>query len=470
MVSKRAWETYPHTYRAREVKILAGWIRAGESGSVVGLAGSGKSNLFGFLCRRPQVMTRQYLQDGSLKLALVLIDLNNLPGDDLSTFYRVILRSFYEARGQLAAIEESLPGTVKDLYCTVKDQTDPFLPQSALREILLSFEREAARLVMVLDPFDQFCRTVTTRVLDNLRGLRDSFKATLSYIVGLRHELAYIRDPVELGELYEILDTHVCWLGPMQREDAHWVIDQVEEGMGRSFDDEQAGRLIELAGGYPALLRAASLWLAKVSPIPDMAIWERELLAEPSLQNRLRDVWQGLTGEEQAALSVLHTALSVASPRERHKSIEQIEEKHHNALARLKAKRFCAETDAGWRLFSPLFAKFVASVKGISAGKIWRDPKTDQFFRGGREVADLSEQDRRLLRHFLDHPLAVHSIDTLIDAAWAEYDSSGVSDMAVQQAIRHLRTQIELNPARPCYLITQHGAGYRFFPEGAPQR
>jgi hypothetical protein len=468
MVSKRAWETYPHTYRAREMEILAGWIRAGESGSVVGLAGAGKSNLLGFLCHRPQVMAGQYLRD-SFKLALVLVDLNNLPGNDLSTFYRVVLRSLYEARVQLAAIGESLPDRVQSLYRKVEDKADPFVAQSALREVLLSFREKGARLVLVLDPFDRFCRAVTTQVLDTLRGLRDSFKTTLSYIVGLRRELAYVRDPVELGEVYEILDTHMCWLGAMQIDDARWVVSQVEEGMGRSFDDEQVKWLIDLTGGYPALLRAASLWLAQASPMPDVSIWEEQLLAEPSVQNRLGDVWRGLTGEEQVALSVLQPVLSITVEQERQKSIKQVKEKYQDVLARLQAKYLCAETEAGWKISSPLFAKFVAAVKGIGAGRIRHDQETDRFFRGEGELVDLTEQDRRLLRHLLDQPVVVHSIDNLIDAVWDEYDSSGVSTAAVQQAIRHLRTRIELNPAQPCYLVTEHKVGYRFFPEGAPR-
>jgi hypothetical protein len=32
MTSKRAWETYPPTYRAREMDILARWIQAGGHG------------------------------------------------------------------------------------------------------------------------------------------------------------------------------------------------------------------------------------------------------------------------------------------------------------------------------------------------------------------------------------------------------------------------------------------------------
>jgi hypothetical protein len=287
--------------------ILADWIQAGESGSIVGLAGAGKSNLLGFLTHRPEVMAR-YLENSGLKLALVQVDLNNLPNHDLATFYRVILRSLYEGRAQLAALDESLATHIETFYRKVEDKLDPFLVQSALREALLLVQEKKARLVLVLDPFDQFCQVAPTQVLDNLRGLRDSFKTTLCYLVGLRHEVAYIRSPAELGELYELIDTHVCWLGPMERQDARWVISQVEEATGQSFSEAQIERLIELTGGYPALLRAASLWLAKSTPIPDMAAWEELLLAETSIQNRLRDLRLGLTGEEEAALVVLQTA------------------------------------------------------------------------------------------------------------------------------------------------------------------
>ena len=112
MASKRDWKAYPATYRAREIKQLAGWIQAGESGSIIGLPGAGKSNLLGFLSHRPDVL-EQYLPNTQSKLVLVWVDLNNMPDSDLATFFRVVLRSFYEARTRLAAIEESLGTRLK---------------------------------------------------------------------------------------------------------------------------------------------------------------------------------------------------------------------------------------------------------------------------------------------------------------------------------------------------------------------
>ena len=468
MASKRSWAAYPATYRAREMKIVADWIQAGESGSIIGLAGAGKSNLLGFLCHRPEVM-RQYLPADFGHLALVQVDLNNLVSYDIATFFRVALRSLYEARAQLAAIEETLAAFAETHYRKVEDKTDPFLSQSALREILLQAHEKEVRVVLVLDPFDQFCRITTTQVLDNLRGLRDSFKATLSYIISLRHEVVYIRDPIELGELYEIVDMHQCWLGAMESEDARWVISQVAETTGFSFSETQIERLIELTGGYPALLRAATLWLAQAESIPDLKHWEDYLLTASTLQNRLKDMRQGLTSEEEAVLSILQMALMIESSEEQQESLRQIAGKYQEILARLQIKRLCQQTETGWQFFSPLFAKFVAGMEGVSAGRIRHDPTTNHFFRGEQELTGLSEKDRRLLQLFLDNPRLTHTIDDLIEAAWSGDDQSGVSNEAVQQAIRRLRKQIEPNPAKPCHVITEPGAGYRFFPEGTPR-
>ena len=47
---RQRWQTLPVTYRAREVKQIADWIAQGESGSVLGLPGVGRSTFLNFLC------------------------------------------------------------------------------------------------------------------------------------------------------------------------------------------------------------------------------------------------------------------------------------------------------------------------------------------------------------------------------------------------------------------------------------
>lgn len=86
----RPWQEHPVTYRAPQMSLLAKWIDARLSGSVVGWRGSGRSNLLGFLCHRPEVL-RTYLTYPERVVILVPVDLNNLPARTLSAFYRVVL-------------------------------------------------------------------------------------------------------------------------------------------------------------------------------------------------------------------------------------------------------------------------------------------------------------------------------------------------------------------------------------------
>jgi hypothetical protein len=486
MTSPRSWAAYPSSYRAREMAVLAGWIQAGESASLIGLAGSGKSNLLGFLCHRRDV-TRSYLPGDALPPVLVLVDLSSLPGDVLSgnesVFYRVVLRALHEARAQLSSVERSLAEVAETLYQRAEDRADPLLYQSALREVVLLLQESDARLVLVLDSFDPFCQAATLGVFGNIRGLRDSFKATLSYIVGSRQELAAVRDPMEMGELYEILDINQCWLGAMEAQDARWVIRQVEETLGRSFDQAEIDRLIEVSGAYPSLLRAASLWLAAARSPPRAEAWVERLLAERSIQYRLGEIWTGLSAEERRALSRVQglqstgaiplaesgmMAGSVGSDKAFHDPVAQ----HRPALARLTAMGLCHQVGDGWQIRSALLASYVGGVVEESYDEIWLDRNSGELYQGQSPLTNLAPLERELLRFLVAQPLVRHTKTDLILNAWPDepYPLER-SDDSVYQVIRGLRIKIEPDPSKPRYIVTWRGSGaqeggYQFFPKG----
>ena len=83
------WQHHPPTYRMAETRLLTKWILAGASGAVLGLRGSGRSNLLGFLCHRPDVL-RRYIDPQKVQVALVPVDLGDLPTNTLADLYRVL--------------------------------------------------------------------------------------------------------------------------------------------------------------------------------------------------------------------------------------------------------------------------------------------------------------------------------------------------------------------------------------------
>jgi DNA-binding response OmpR family regulator len=78
---------------------------------------------------------------------------------------------------------------------------------------------------------------------------------------------------------------------------------------------------------------------------------------------------------------------------------------------------------------------------------------------GGREV-HLTPQEFDLLRYLVQHKDACCARADLIDAVWPYED--GVSDSALNTTIARLRSKIEPDPAKPRYIESVHGVGYRF--------
>ena len=465
MATSRSWSAYPVTYRARELELLAGWVSAGESSSVVGLSGCGRSNLLGFLCHRPEVF-QTYLLAQVSDVVLIPVDLNNLPNNDLSTLYRIILRSFYRVCDRF---EPDLQQKTTALYLETRAEQDPFLAQSALQELLLLFQSHRIQVVLVFNRFDRFCEMATLQMINTLRGLRDDFKDTLCYIAGMTQEVAYLPDPTSLGDMYELLDNYVCWLGAMEDADSRNLIARATPTATPPPTDADIATMIALTGGYPALLRAVCHWWLTTKNKPNHAQWADLLLAERSIQHRLAKMWAGLTQEEQFIVSELQKLQQIDVGN----CLEDFSQQHHYLLARLAEKGVCYQAEQGWRVAGDLLANYVTTIKGRGRGKMWLDEDTGEIYQGETPLENLAALERSVLSFLIKHPRQRHTKTDLIISTWPdELRQQGVTDNSLYQVILTLRKAIEPDPGEPSYLVTWRGkpeGGYQFFPEGRPR-
>ena len=454
------------------MSILAGWIEAGISGSVVGSAGIGKSNLLGFLCHRPDALL-QYLPSGATAPVLIPVDLNNLPADDTATLYRVILRSFYESRGQF---ETSLKDIIATLYLENRAARDPFLPHSALRELFLELQEEQVRAVLVLDRFDRFCQDVAPEMTDTLRGLRDSFKDTLCYIVGMRQEVSYLDNPAALGELYELLDTYVCWVQPMDEAAARQlIVDETSAGREAPADVDIL-RFLDLTGGHPALLKATCHWWRNMTEWTDRD-WIDLLMETSSIQHRLEKIWRSFTLVEQQVLGDIHKwhlkAESEAPAQKKAWPGIKPDHQQQKAADLLAQKGVTMPVDGGWRIGASLLDTYVAQTSSLSPGALWLDDPADTLNQGNKVLEGLTPLENGLLCFLIRHPRARHTHTALIEAVWPEdVSKEGVSTEALYQVVRGLRRKIEPEPSLPHYIVNWRGSpegGYQCFPEGRPR-
>ena len=260
------WDTYPETYRAETVRPILRAVGAGESFVIVGLSGSGKSNLMGFLAHRVADSTQ-----------FILADCNRLRSgqpDDL-------LRLIHQTLGQ-----EPAPG---DLLFSLET-----ILQSKLAD-------QSSGLCLLLDRFDSLPDEAMPAIASNLRALRDSFKYRLTFGIASR------RPVPEDTELNELFYGNTFWLGPLSKDDARWSVNQYAQRRGVEWNETLIEQIIGISWGYPSMLRGVCE--AAVSNAP---LEEATLRQHSAIMRRVKEFWRDEPGVEAVRLSGLenHPLLS----------------------------------------------------------------------------------------------------------------------------------------------------------------
>jgi hypothetical protein len=299
-------------------------------------------------------------------------------------------------------------------------------------------------------------------------------------------EAGYLADPMALGDMVELLDSHVCWVGALNEADARYMLGRVIRAASPAPDEAQLAAILKLSGQFPSLLKAVGQWwLMSANRPAAIDDWGAALLAENSIWDRLERIWNGLTQEEKLALSEVQKLpvrrsskrvenMQTGDNETRRPSLSQpsLAEQQQLVLTRLEAKGLCQRTSSGWQITGELLNRYVARIEGRVRGKIWLDEQTRTIYQGQEVIEDLTGLQYEILCFLTKNPRIRHTRDDIIDNVWPEEEQrEGITPNALQVHIASIRKKIEPNPAFPSYLITWHGrpGGYQFFPEGKPE-
>ncbi|MCB0046291.1 MAG: winged helix-turn-helix domain-containing protein [Caldilineaceae bacterium] len=447
------WRGHGATYRAAEMRVLTGWIAAGASGMVIGAAGSGKSNLLDFLCRNAHRLGARYpaLEDGP---ALVYVRLGGLPDDTLTTFYRFILRAAHRSPTPFST---TWWGELTGLYQDMQAD-DPFPAQSALYNLLDACQAHDYRVVLFLDDFDMPPAPQILALGRALRSLHNVYRETLSFIVGARRRLDAVPDLDLPDDVYRLLATHICYVGPLVEADARRDVAYRLHTAPVAPTPSEVDQMLALSGGYPTLLKAVGRWWSLTPERGPAETWRTALGADPAMHIRLQAIWNGLTRDEQIALYALQRGDDTVAD---------------DAILRgLEMRGICRKAGDAWVLFGLLFADYVAEYGARTPDPIRIDKRTDLLFQGEKAIDGLSPKEQAVLHFLAERPHQRHTYTSVIVAAWDEDERyNGVSNDSLFQVIRTLRRKVEPDPSNPVYIVNYREkpeGGYLFYPEGRP--
>ena len=95
----------------------------------------------------------------------------------------------------------------------------------------------------------------------------------------------------------------------------------------------------------------------------------------------------------------------------------------------------------------------------LQFGDLLIEPDKHRVNLAGKNI-DLTAKEFDLLMYFASHPGRVYSRTELLDQVWG-YSYEGY-EHTVNSHINRLRTKIEVDPAKPQYIMTVWGVGYKF--------
>ena len=95
----------------------------------------------------------------------------------------------------------------------------------------------------------------------------------------------------------------------------------------------------------------------------------------------------------------------------------------------------------------------------LQFGELYVDPDKRQVQLGDNDI-ELTAREFDLLWHFASNPERVFTRGQLLDSVWG-YGHAGY-EHTVNSHINRLRAKIETDPAKPQYVITVWGVGYKF--------
>ena len=268
-----SWEEYPTTYREREVQTLLSAVRAGESASLVGLSGAGKSNVMGFLAHRVSLPDHRF----------ALVDCNRLTERTNAALFRLMRRTI------------SSP----EAFIALSALGDEF---EALDMTIAKALSETPKLAFLLDRFDDLILPAPSKaegpgigaLFNNLRALRDAHKFKLTFVTATRRPLT---DYTELAELFY---AHTIWLGPLSASDARWNVTRYAKRKSLNWDDSIADGLMAASRGYPSLLRTAC-----EAHAAGAALNLKSLSEHPATVARVKEFWADQPNDAEIAASGL---------------------------------------------------------------------------------------------------------------------------------------------------------------------
>jgi hypothetical protein len=266
---------------------------AGKSLGLIGLAGTGKSNLLTY-AQEPAVIQSYFSQPGEAARIFVCQVRCKKFADSLAGFYPEMLNALRPAAQQVG-------------YALPVPAEKAGYPEvcAAIQHLCRSAR---LRVIVFMDEFEMLIRTQPLHFFEELRNLRDEVRETDRFAyVFVTHRLPHRvvnqhKYMFESSSLYRLICNNLYTFGPYTRRDAVVMLQALLGARGLILDRQTENRLLDLSGGHAGILTALVTAAAQEKPGASLL----RLGTEPGpVREACAYVWEHLHSTERRALQDL---------------------------------------------------------------------------------------------------------------------------------------------------------------------
>jgi DNA-binding winged helix-turn-helix (wHTH) protein len=429
---------YPDTTRRKEIQLLIPFLEKGLSSQLIGLPGTGKSNILRLLSYNREVRFKNFGEYEKF-LHFTYIDCSEIKGRPLLDITKFILLSLSFSLGERRLIEESKKVN-EFLEEGLKLHDELILFQSLKKSLdYLSIEKKLT-VNLLFDRFESILPNIDSQFFTNLKILRNNAKYRFGSIFSLTRPLEELVEPTLLADFHDLIIGNEIYISLFDPIGIDFRISYIEKAVRETLKKGLKEQVLSLTGGHSKLTKLSIEAVIAEKENPENL--EEFLLKKSALQGALFEIWNALLPGEQLAIK-------------NNISYEEALEKHpylvNSGLITLVG------------ISIPLFKKYIQSVSVDSSEKITLDEDKNEILFGVTKISDkLSPSEFKLLKFLIQNKEKLLTKDEIISAIWSEQKSQeGVTDQALDQIFYRLRKKVELDSTNPHYIHTIKGKGYR---------
>ncbi len=440
--------------RRLDVQNLLEYLYDMQCVQVVGFSNVGKSALLRLLAQ-PHVWMQELGEAGNDFLA-VYVDCNRMLEMSDQGFYELVLRCLREASPELAELSK-----LNESYDTLVAPASEFqIPLAFNQGLNAALEHTPAKVVLLLDEFDEPFSSIDSRVFLNLRALRDRLNTKMVYVTATGEPLHKQRDGLHASEFVELFAQHIWYLAPLTRPDVERYVHRYVQAYEVDFIAADLDLVHEWAGGHPNLVEGVcelleeELESANTAHSEPTERWQlhhratRALRSHEHLNTECRKIWLGCSEGEQEELVGLYSA--------DHEPNDEI-------LARLTRRHLVRLVDGRNQPFSRLFAEFVRRriMERHASASLWVDAESGDVLVNGEPVEPLTNLEYRLIQLLFENVDRIVDKYQIVTEVWGEQYLDQVDDARVEKLVSRLRQKIEPDASVPQFVTTVRGRGYK---------